>query len=213
MAEGGTIYAFGERWGPEHSTRDKVFGFLPGNGVHDIHMNQGNAGRFVDDDGVWQDGGLLMHFEADDQWVGVFLAFQSQAWHTDDSTGHTVLDPGEGGPAPEPGASEPDFQVQIVAALVNPVGPAPEQETVTLLNRSPASVDLTGWSIADRLKRKQALSGSIAPGATTVVRLAGEAQLGNSGGIITLLNREGLKVHGVSYTASDVREEGWTRVF
>ena len=40
--------------------RDKIFGFLPGNGIHDIHMNQGNSSRFVRDDGVWQDGGLLM---------------------------------------------------------------------------------------------------------------------------------------------------------
>ena len=52
------MYAFGERWGPEVTTPDKVFGFSPGNGVHDIHMNQGNNGRFTVDDGVWQDGGL-----------------------------------------------------------------------------------------------------------------------------------------------------------
>jgi hypothetical protein len=44
------IYAFGQRWGPEASTRDKVFGFLPGNGVHDIHMNQGNSQQFLDRD-------------------------------------------------------------------------------------------------------------------------------------------------------------------
>ena len=35
------IYAFGQRWGPEAATRDKVFGFLPGNGVHDIHHEPG----------------------------------------------------------------------------------------------------------------------------------------------------------------------------
>ena len=65
----------------------------PGNGVHDIHMNQGNCGRFAGDDGVWQDGGLLLHFPADDQWVAIFLAFQSQAWHTDDTTGHPAANP------------------------------------------------------------------------------------------------------------------------
>jgi len=37
------LYAFGQRWGPEPSATDQVFGFLPGNGVHDIHMNQGNV--------------------------------------------------------------------------------------------------------------------------------------------------------------------------
>jgi uncharacterized protein YukJ len=39
-------YAFGERWGPEEQIRDKIFGFRPGNGIHDIHMNQGNIPRF-----------------------------------------------------------------------------------------------------------------------------------------------------------------------
>ena len=87
------IYAFGQRWGPEAATRDKVFGFLPGNGVHDIHMNQGNSQQFRGDDGVWQDGGLLLHYPAQGQWVAVFLAFQSQAWHTDDQTGHAIPTP------------------------------------------------------------------------------------------------------------------------
>src|SRR5690348_9038642 len=40
------VYAFGQRWGPEEGADDKVFGFRTGNGVHDIHMNQGSSGRF-----------------------------------------------------------------------------------------------------------------------------------------------------------------------
>ena len=32
------VYAFGARWGPESHTADKYFGFVPGNGVHDIHI-------------------------------------------------------------------------------------------------------------------------------------------------------------------------------
>jgi uncharacterized protein YukJ len=68
-------YAFGQRWGPEPATPDKVFGFSPGNGVHDIHMNQGNSEEFRRDDGVWQDGALLLRFPAQDQWVGVFWRF------------------------------------------------------------------------------------------------------------------------------------------
>jgi uncharacterized protein YukJ len=82
------LYAFGERWGPENGLPDKIFDFSPGNGVHDIHMNQGNTGRFTRDDGVWQDGALLFRFG--EQWSAVFLAFQSQSWHTDDRTGHTI---------------------------------------------------------------------------------------------------------------------------
>lgn len=212
--EGALVYAFGERWGPEPATKDKIFGFLPGNGVHDIHMNQGNHPRFEDQDGVWQDGGLLVHLPEEGgpagRWIGVFLAFQSQAWHTDDATGHAL---GEGG---GPGGEEPvsaEGQVAIVAALVNPEGPAPERETVTLLNASPRELDLSGWAIADRNKRRHSLALTLAGGATATVVLPPAVQLGNQGGIITLLDAAGLKVDGVAYTRDQARREGWTIVF
>ena len=96
-----TLYAFGERWGPEEGKRDKIFGFAPGNGVHDVHMNQSNVGRFVNDDGVYQDGALLLHFPSANQWVGVFLKFQSQGWHTEDTTGHKLQGPVSGLPSEE----------------------------------------------------------------------------------------------------------------
>ena len=91
--EDALVYAFGERWGPEPGTKDKYFGFLPGNGIHDIHMNQGNAGQFAADDGVFQDGGVLVHFPDQQEWTAIFLKFQSQSWHTDDKTGHSVTGP------------------------------------------------------------------------------------------------------------------------
>jgi uncharacterized protein YukJ len=84
--------------GTEPQTRDKIFNFLPGLGIHDIHMNQGNVPPFLGDDGVWQDGGLVLRFSSAQQWVAIFLAFQSQAWHTDDTTGHTSPDTPRPGP-------------------------------------------------------------------------------------------------------------------
>ena len=81
------IYAFGERWGPEENTPDSYFHFKPGNGIHDIHMNQGNVEKWQGDDGIWQDGGILIHFEKEEEWIGIFLAFQSQSWCTDEE-GH-----------------------------------------------------------------------------------------------------------------------------
>jgi uncharacterized protein YukJ len=207
------VYAFGQRWDPEPTTRDKVFGFLPGNGIHDIHMNQGNVTPFTDDDGVWQDGGLLVNFPSESQWVAVFLAFQSQAWHTDDVTGHTSGDVPVPGPGPNPDPTEPDHTVRIVAAMVNPVGPAPERETVTILNASPGVIDLQDWQLADTLKNKTALSGRLNPGETLMLRLPQGVQLGNKGGIITLLDSKGLKVDGVSYTEQQSLREGWTIVF
>lgn len=35
----------------------------------------------------------------------------------------------------------------------------------------------------------------------------------NKGGIITLLNQNGLKVHGVSYSRAQANQPGWTIVF
>lgn len=204
------VYVFGERWGPEEA-KDKYFGFKPGNGIHDVHMNQGNADRFVDQDGVWQDGALLIHFPTELRWVAIFLKFQSQAWHTDDANGHRI----ESGPVARPEVPDdvPEGAVRIVAALVNPEGPAPEKETVTLLNASPRPVDLAGWAVADTAKRRHELAGVLDPGATLVVALGPDVQLTNKGGIVTLLDDQGLKVHGVSYTREAAGHEGWTIVF
>jgi Uncharacterized conserved protein (DUF2278) len=78
----------------------------------------------------------LLHLRAESRWVGIFLAFQSQAWHTDDVTGHALV----ATPASPRAGAEP---VRVVAALVNPVGPTPEAETLTLINASPDPIDLT----------------------------------------------------------------------
>lgn len=74
---GGEIFAFGQKWGPEPGKPDQYFGFEPGNGVHDIHMNQGDTGTHAHENGPWQDGAMIIHLP-NDQWVGIFLAFQSQ---------------------------------------------------------------------------------------------------------------------------------------
>ena len=66
---GAVVHAFGERYDT-------------GKGVHDLHQNQGNVERYADDDGVFQDGGLIVETTA------LLLRFQSQSWTTDDRTGH-----------------------------------------------------------------------------------------------------------------------------
>ncbi|MFI6322494.1 DUF2278 family protein [Nonomuraea sp. NPDC050556] len=191
------VYVYGERWGPEPRTRDKVFGFLPGNGVHDIHMNQGNSGRFASDNGVWQDGGLILHLPSESRYVALFLAFQSQAWHTDDRTGDPIGDR----PSRPVAGQEP---VRVVAALLDPV-------RVTLINASPGAIDLAGWKLASGGRAVPLEAGSLAPGVTLVATPA--LPLSPDGGALTLLDAEGLKVHGVAYTADQARREGWTIVF
>ena len=70
-----TVHVFGEPWGPD-----------PTRGVHDVHQNQGNIHRYADDNGVWQDGGLLV--QTGSTWTAILLRFQSQSWRTHDATGH-----------------------------------------------------------------------------------------------------------------------------
>ena len=210
-------YAFGQRWGPE-SKADAYFGFKPGNGIHDIHMNQGNVGSFTNDDGVWQDGGLLFQFPGQEQWTAVFLKFQSQSWHTDDKTGHTINPPQPGDPVnpdpviPQPTETLPDGLVRIVAAMVNSKE-SPEKEWVYLLNTSDQAIPLAGWHLLDGQKARLPLSGTLDAGGVLKVDIQPPVALSNKGEIITLLNSNDLKVHGVSYTKEQARKEGWTIVF
>ncbi|PJY99309.1 MULTISPECIES: YukJ family protein [Bacillus] len=90
LVEKAPVYLFGSKFGPEQ-TADKIFGFTPTNGMHNIHMNQGNAmdSRWKKDNGSWHDGGILIQFA--DQWAAVFLAFLSQSWCTDEN-GNPVRD-------------------------------------------------------------------------------------------------------------------------
>lgn len=197
-----TIYVFGEPWSAEPQ-KDKYMGFFPGAGVHNIHMNQGNDAKFAGDDGPWQDGGLLFSFPQPDRslrWVAVFLAFQSQALHTDDITGHTLTAP-----------AARDGLVHIVAA--RPRVAKGQPQTVTLINTGTEPVDLTGWCIADYRKARCPLAGAIAPGAALAVPLASPVALANTGDIITLLDASGLKIDGAAYSKRQWPAEGRTLVF
>jgi uncharacterized protein YukJ len=74
----GTIYAFGSAYDDGNGTQ----------GIHDIHMNQGNPPHnHSGDNGVWQDGAILMSLPTTQSWVAIFIAFQTQSWQTNDLTG------------------------------------------------------------------------------------------------------------------------------
>ncbi|WP_199699206.1 lamin tail domain-containing protein [Oleomonas cavernae] len=89
----------------------------------------------------------------------------------------------------------------------------PERETVTLLNTADIPIDLAGWTIKDKQKNSLPLSGSIAAGTTKIIEIDTPVTLSNKGGIITLLNAQGVKVHGVSYTKEEARQPGRTIPF
>lgn len=152
--------------------------YSDGMGIHDIHMNQGNKGKWADDNGVWQDGAIIIHFkdgshDGKGHWEGIFLAFAVQTPETDAKGGPVGKSFGElfdehhgGGDGGDDGGDGGDDDGQddgggifkgklsILAALVNPIGPdndptSGDLETVHLVNRTRTAVKLGGWKITN----------------------------------------------------------------
>jgi uncharacterized protein YukJ len=210
--QNGELFVFGEKF-PEPGQPSNP---LPidqeldtDQGVHNVHMNQGNAnpGSFAQDNGVYQDGGLVLMFPT--RFVGLFLRFQTQWLPTDDTTGDRL--PGAQ-PIP-PGSVPTDGMVSspivyIERALINPAGDDSGQEVVVIGNTTTATVDLTGWSIIDKNNHAEVLSGVLLPGGESrrIVLSGHGAQLGNKGGTIQLKNPSGDQVHSVSYSQQDAQQ-------
>ncbi|QHN03294.1 DUF2278 family protein [Granulicella sp. WH15] len=75
VAEKGTIFAFGSSYADNGEV----------DGIHDIHMNQGNPLKsFGKDNGVWQDGAVFIYMPSTQSWTAIFIAFQTESWDTDD---------------------------------------------------------------------------------------------------------------------------------
>ncbi len=76
IADKGTIFAFGSAYADSGQV----------DGIHDIHMNQGNpAGSFSKDNGIWPDGAIFTYLPAAGSWTAIFIVFQTESWNTDSS--------------------------------------------------------------------------------------------------------------------------------
>lgn len=221
IAGNATVYAYGGKWGPEPKKPDEYFEFLPGNGIHLIHMNQGDS---ENPNGKYQDGALFVEF-ASGETTGLFLKFQNQAWHTGEDSGDPLPDAPQVPPIVPPPAgpiepwpvlppTSPYLLARIVGALVNPSGTDSGQERITIFNTSSHDLNLNGWQLLDRNDRADRLDGRLPFAEARTFKLSGSgAQLGNKGGTITLLDQRGLKVDGVAYTQSDASVQGRALVF
>jgi uncharacterized protein YukJ len=200
------LHAYGTRWGPEHHTPDQVFGFRPGNGIHDVHMNQGNRDEHWHDNGIWSDGGLIFQWRALDQdrWSAIFLAFQTQSWQTDDR-GHPT-------PYPEHDRAQRALRDgqrpptgRIVAAFVHPNDEKIGVEHVSVRNDSDEPLSVVGWRLLNRAGDATVLDGIVPARALRRFELGHDVPLSNRGGVIRLVDNEGEEVDEVSYT----RHEAW----
>ena len=210
-------YVFGTRWGPNPRETDRTFhGYPihPSDGVHDVHMNQGNPDRrgkrddqHFHENGPWQDGAIFLHFPEEEQWVSIFLAFQSQEWETDDLSGKPRTQVDHSGRR-KANNRQHDRVIRIIAALVNPIGAAPEDERVTLINTTSDRIDLKGWTILNADQQETHLHGVIEPRQSQMIAVSPQAPLGNRGGTITLVDDRGEKIDGVAYTRGQAQREG-----
>ncbi len=222
-ARGGELFAFGSHF---HDSKPKAgidTEFGTKDGMHDIHMNQGNAPHEHDEDnGVFNDGGLLLKFP--DRVTGLFFRFKTQFLPTDEQgdriPGVSKEIPASGAPAeptPErPTPTEPaptSPSVYLERALVNPAGDDVKKEVVVIGNTTTASVDLAGWTIVDKNNLVETLAGvKLVPGGSMLVILSGKgAQLSNNGGTIRLMNPSGVLIHAVTYSKADAVENRFVR--
>ncbi|KAJ6075691.1 hypothetical protein N7499_007672 [Penicillium canescens] len=184
------IYLFGEP-------------FSDRKGIHNVHMNQGNVERFANDDGVFQDGGLLINYPRSGRWVGVFLGFASQAVHTDNH-GHAISSEtwGDYLGRKKRDAELTEDSVIIDEALINPESDSPRarRRSVTLTNPKDHTMPLSSWKIKNSAGEFQTLPPNAALDAKSTQAFdIPDVHLSKLGDTITLLNEEGLKVDGVSY--------------
>ncbi len=79
------VIAFGDHYFDAQGP-DRTFGFSPEQGVHDIHMMQGNSCSFASDNRVNGDGAIFFRFRGGET-TALFVRFATQSVHTDDRTG------------------------------------------------------------------------------------------------------------------------------
>ncbi len=202
------LHAYGTRWGPELHKPDQVFDFSPGNGIHDVHMNQGNRDEHWHDNGIWSDGGLIFQWpEPDpDRWSAIFLAFQTQSWHTDDR-GQPTPYPDRDDRAPAASDDNRTPPARIVAAFVHPNDEKLGVEHVSIRNDSHEPLPVAGWRLQNRDGDATVLDGVVLPRTVRRFELRQDVPLSSRGGLILLLDGDGEEVDGVSYTRHEVRRK------
>lgn len=212
------FYGNGFRKDNPHQT-DAVFGSTPETpfGVDNIHMVQGDPqaiDQHVRENGTWHDGACFIWDAQAKRMTGAFLAFQTQAWHTNDNG--DVIYGATGSEAPlydfSNGLGAPLPLPQRAAELTS-LHRAPDGTgTLILANMTNAPIDLSGWTIViDAAKTLALPGGALLPGAPLSFALAAGA-LNDAGGILTLVNAANLRVDGVAYLGGDPTN-GWSSSF
>jgi len=111
----------------------------------------------------------------------------------------------DGGPRDYLVETQNDRPVAIVSAMIDPSGDEFKGEWVTIVNRSPKTIHLTGWALSDESNVRTALSGQMRPGASKVLKRKelDKIRLRNAGGALKLFGPSTLIDH-VVWSSHDV---------
>jgi hypothetical protein len=163
------------------------------------------------ENGVWHDGASFVWDGRAQRMTAIFLSFQSQAWHTDDSgdpiggaTGAEAptydFSKGDGAPVmPRPRLA------QLTSAHCGPRNAA----SVVLTNMSHDPLDLSAWTLVIDAKTPIDLPATkLGPGQPLSVTLT-PGSLKDRGGVLMLANPASLAVHCVAYRGGDP-VAGWS---
>jgi hypothetical protein len=201
-----------------HQT-DAAFGYTPDApfGVDNIHMAQGDPREVnirLHENGVWHDGACFIWDEVGRRMTAIFLAFQSQGWHTNDS-GDLIFG-ATGCEAPTYDYSKeagtplplPRRVAEITSAHRAPDGTA----SVVVANMGTAPLDLAGWRFLIDTVKSFPLPETVLPAGQPLSAPLPAGSLSDSGGLLTLVNSSQLRVDGVAYAGGDP-QQGWSTSF
>ncbi len=218
--QGNDVLFYGNAFNKDnpHQT-DAVFGFTPDTpfGLDNIHMAQGDPKAIdvhVRENGVWHDGACFIWEEHARRMTGAFLAFQTQAWHTNDNGELIYGVTGCEAPLYEfaDGLGEP-LPLPNRAAELTSLHRAPDGTgTLIVANMTNAPIALAGWTILAQAERTIPLPATaLLPGQPLSVPL-GPHMLDDAGGVLSLVNPANLRVDGVAYLGGDAAG-GWSTSF
>ena len=201
-----------------HQT-DAAFGYTPNTpfGLDNVHMAQGDP-RAIDarlhENGVWHDGACFIWDARARRMSATFLAFQSQAWHTNDNG--DLLYGATGCEAPRYDFSSGAFSALPMpkrAAEITSAHRAPDgTASVVVANMSAEALDLAHWRLIVDAERIYPLPAAPLPPGQPLAAALPAGALSDRGGLITLVNSGNLRVDGVAYLGGDAKA-GWSTSF
>ncbi len=214
------VFFYGNAFPKNNPTQtDAVFGYTPDTpfGLDKVLMAQGDSREVniqLHENGIWHDGACFIWDPTSKRMTAIFLAFQSQGWHTNDNGDLIFGATGCEAPACDFSAGAgtmlpvPKRLAEITSAHRAPDGAA----SLVVANMGAAALDLTGWRLLVDTVTSFPLPATILAAGQPFSAPLPAGSLSDAGGLLTLINSAQLRVDGVAYLGGDPAA-GWSTSF